>query len=102
MEKPADTIPAPGAAAPPLPTESPKPAAPVMDVVAPPPAEKPADDTLVVAPVDSIEDKHPDKNPPMPKAPKQPGNGVGLAITATVIIVIALAALATFAFVQTK
>jgi hypothetical protein len=37
-----------------------------------------------------------------PKAPKKPGNGVGMAIVATVIIVFGLAAMATYAYIKTQ
>ena len=37
-----------------------------------------------------------------PAAPKRPGGGAGLAVTATVIIVLALAAMATYAFIKTQ
>lgn len=85
----------------PAPTiEAPQP--PVMDVQ--PPAPAPAPDV----PADkqrSKESPEPAKPAPKavkPKAPKQPGSGVGFAIAATVVIVLGLAALATYAYLQTK
>ncbi|MDB5164636.1 MAG: hypothetical protein JWL89_262 [Candidatus Saccharibacteria bacterium] len=78
-----------------------------MDVVAPPPPEKPEPGT-VQPPQQHSADK--DKPSKPQKAtieqrvvqPKQPGTGIGLAIFATVIIVLGLAALATYAYIKTN
>lgn len=42
------------------------------------------------------------KPPKQPATPKQPKNGVGMAIAGTVIIVLGIAALATYAFLKTR
>jgi hypothetical protein len=83
-----------------------------MDVVAPPPAgESNTEDAVdkAEAPEVSTDETSKDnagseeeqKKPVANKPPKQPGNGVGLAITATVVIVFGLAALATYAYLKT-
>jgi hypothetical protein len=91
------------------------PPAPVMDVVPPPALDKsetaaPSDSAVSQddKPVDpkandneKADDKGPAK-PTTPKPPKQPGNGVGLAIVATVVIVLSLAVLATYAYIKTQ
>lgn len=86
---------------------------PVMDVVAPPPAEagenkqdKEADpvDKLAAearAEIQASAKQEKPKGPPLPPRQKQPHDGTGIAIIATVIIVLGLAALATFAYTQT-
>ncbi|MGH7142201.1 MAG: hypothetical protein ACREF5_01860 [Candidatus Saccharimonadales bacterium] len=78
------------------PTE--KPITPVMDVVAPQPLE------ATKAPVKDEAQQTPKntKKPSVAKPPKQPGSGVGLAISATVIIVLGLAALMVYAYLKTK
>jgi len=98
-EKPTET---------PAPAEAPKPdaaaqtksAAPVMDVVAPPPAVKTEGEVARASEPAPEDTEHKEVVPP--KLKKQPGSGVGLAIVATVIIVLGLAVLATFAFLQSK
>lgn len=85
---------------------------PVMDVVAPPPAEitdNAEQTSLSPDPVDKLvaEDKEVQKaleKKPVTKKPatKQTSStGVGLAIFATIVIVLSLAALATYAYLQT-
>ena len=88
------------------PVSEPKPAAPiptpVMDVV-PPPAASAADN----APAEAEPAKAapiaptPAAKPPKPVVPKQPSDGVGMAIAGTVIIVLGLAILAVIAYLKT-
>lgn len=79
-----------------------------MDVVAPPPAEKPEPQQNTEPPSDDSPEKSEpqaevnDKPPETQKPPKKKGSGVGLAITATFIIILGLAGMATYAFLQTQ
>ncbi len=87
-----------------------------MNVVAPPPGS--SDSKLATPPADespkepSQEDEsapapdkpdQADKAKPAPsQSPKQPGNGVAMAIVATAVIVLGLAALAVLAYLNQK
>jgi hypothetical protein len=107
----------------PKPDDAPKPAAPsapVMDVVAPPPAPDPApaangdDKPHDPPPAEPDHQAGPDEKkpeavkpaevapPPKPVIPKQPGSGIGMAIFGTVVIVLALAGLAVYAYLKSK
>lgn len=88
------------------PVSEPKPAAPiptpVMDVVPPPatpaadkaPAEPAPTNAAPTAPAPAVKLAK-------PVTPKQPSDGVGMAIAATVIIVLGLAILAVIAYLKT-
>jgi hypothetical protein len=76
-----------------------------MDVVAPPPADKP--ETASGTEATGVETPAPQEAAPVkapkPVTPKKPrGNGVTAAIIATVVIVLGLAILATFAFIHSR
>ena len=74
----------------------PRPARPIaMDVVPPRKLAPAPSGPVAVEPAPPNEDK-------AAPAPKEPGNGVGMAIFATVIIVLSLATLATYAYIKTQ
>lgn len=75
-----------------------------MDVVVAPPPENPTAANADSHPTDTKAAKPTADNAAAqkPSSPKQPGNGVGMAIFATVVIVIVLAALATYAYLKQK
>jgi len=90
--------------------EEPKPmSTPVMDIMPPPIAA--TEGRPYNTPLDQVSEMSADDQPadpanartsvPKPAATKQPGSGVGLAITATVLIVLGLAVLATYAYLKT-
>ena len=95
---------------PPLTPEAEKPvqAGPIMDVVAPPPAEPadgsapgtpPVTDPSPSTPAPSAPPAH-QKAPPQAKKPR--GAGVNAAIFATVVIILGLAVLAVYAYTNQK
>lgn len=93
------------------PQPAPKPSSPpVMDVrppktVAAEPVKEPpkaAVDLPVAEPGDEKQKTEKPAKPAPAKLPKQPKNGVGLAIVATVVIVLALSAMMVYAYLRTN
>jgi len=72
----------------------------VMDVVAPPPADK-ATEPKPEPTAEKPKPEVPKKAEHKPEKPARASTGVGAAILATVVIVLGLAALATYAYLKT-